>query len=68
ACGGGAPRSRAPADAFEIARLGVRAVDGLGALATKVAGGSPLDRLKESVAHFMAGGTAWTKSRLPFLP
>jgi len=46
----------------------VRAVDDLRALATKVRGGSALDRVKETVAHFAAGGTAWTKARLPFLP
>jgi len=68
ACGGGAPRAYAPADPFEIARFGVRAVDDIAALASKVGGGSPLDRLKERVAHFAAGGTAWTKSRLPFVP
>lgn len=68
ACGGGAPRAHAAPDPFAIARFGVRAVDDLRALATKVRGGSPLDRVKETVAHFAAGGTAWTKARLPFLP
>jgi hypothetical protein len=40
----------------------------VGALARKIAGPSALERLKDAVAHVAAGGTAWTKSRLPFVP
>jgi peptidoglycan/xylan/chitin deacetylase (PgdA/CDA1 family) len=68
ACGDGPGRTEDPFDAFLIPRSGVRAVDGVGALARKIAGPSALERLKDAVAHVAAGGTAWTKSRLPFVP
>lgn len=68
ACGDGSGRIGGRIDAFLIPRSGVRAVDGVGALARKIAGSSALERLKDAVAHVAAGGTAWTKSRLPFVP
>jgi peptidoglycan/xylan/chitin deacetylase (PgdA/CDA1 family) len=68
ACGGRAGAGRAPGDRFAIPRLGVRSIDGLGALRAKIVGGrgAALERLKETVAHAAAGGTPWAKSWLPF--
>jgi len=66
ACGGAAGPERG--DPFAIRRLGVRAVDGVGALQAKVLGGrgARFEHFKEAVAHAAAGGTPWARSWLPF--
>ncbi len=69
ACGGGAWRADGSVDRYAIPRLGVRAVDGIGAFRAKVAGGriARVERVKESIAHFAAGGTAPLRALVPFL-
>ncbi len=64
----GAAVGTEPGDPFAIPRLGVRAVDGVGALRAKVLGGRGVrfERFKEAVAHAAAGGTPWARSWLPF--
>jgi peptidoglycan/xylan/chitin deacetylase (PgdA/CDA1 family) len=74
ACGGGgagacAGRTEGTCEALAIPRLGVRAVDGLGALRAKLDGGrgERWERMKEAFAHFAAGGTPLARAWFPFL-